>query len=103
MDWTFALLLVVFAVLAVLSHMYKKSKTFHKNMFAADDVMSMGVVANIEVFVVRDKNYGGLVGLVINGADEDLRLNISQKDALFLADMLEAQAREAGLPSHQKS
>jgi hypothetical protein len=86
MDWHFTLLLFAFAVLIMLGPMYRGSKTFHKNMFYADDVTSMGVVSNIEVFDVNDKEFGHLVGLVFTSTDEDLRLSITQKDALVLAD-----------------
>ena len=95
MDWKFALLLFAFAVLLMAAPMYRGSKTFHKNMFYANDVTSVGVVSNIEVFDVNDKELGHLVGLVFCNADDDLRLSITKEDAVFLADMLETEARNA--------
>lgn len=95
MDWIFALLLFVFAVLIMVGPMYRRSKTFHKNMFYADDVTSVGVVSNIEVFAVHDKELGPLIGLVFSSADDDLRLSITQTDALLLANMLETEAGDA--------
>lgn len=93
MDWTFVLLLFLFAVLIMVAPMYRGSKTFHQNMFYANDVSSVGAVSNIEVFDVNDKEFGHLVGLVFSGADEALRMSITQDDAVHLADMLEADAR----------
>jgi hypothetical protein len=95
MDLTFVLLFFVVAVLIMVSPMYKSSKSFHKNMFWAEDVTSVGVVSNVEVFAVDDKEFGSLVGLVFNGADCDQRLSITPKDALFLAEMLEEDAKDA--------
>jgi len=95
MDWTFALLFCVVVVLIMLSPMYQRSKAFHKNMFNANDVASLGVVAQIEVFAVDDIAFGPLAGLVFNGAGGDLRLSITPGDALLLAQMLETAANDA--------
>jgi hypothetical protein len=95
MDLTFVLLFFVVAVLIMVSPMYRSSKSFHRNMFWAKDVTSMGVVSNVEVFAVQDNEFGSLVGLVFNGADYDQRLSITPKDALFLAEMLEKEAKDA--------
>jgi hypothetical protein len=97
MDWTFALLLLLFAVLIMLAPMYRSSKSFHKNMFSAAEVASVGVASNVEVFALQDQEFGQLVGLVFKGADSDLRLSITLVDALLLAQMLETEAREASL------
>jgi hypothetical protein len=95
MDWTFALLFCVVVVLIMVSPMYQRSKAFHKNMFSANDVASMGVVAQIEVFAVDDTEFGPLVGLVFNGSGGDLRLSITPDDARLLALMMETAAHDA--------
>ncbi len=95
MDWSFGLLLFVFAVLIMVAPMYRGSKTSHKSMFYANDVSIVGMVSNIEVFDVQDKEFGHLVGLTFGAADEVLRMSITQEDAVYLADMLEADARSA--------
>jgi len=97
MDWTFVLLLIVFAVLIVAHPIYRNSKMFHRNMFHTKDVTSMGLVANIEVFFVEDKELGKLVGLVFKGGDDDERMSITPTEAVHLAEMLEAEASEASL------
>lgn len=95
MDWTFLILLVIVVVLIMLSPKYQKSKSYHKNMFHAADVTSLGVVAHIEVFALDDQEFGPLVGLVMNGGGENFRLSIHPPDALFLAQMLETAASAA--------
>jgi hypothetical protein len=79
----------------MLAPMYRSSKAFQKNMFGATEVVSMGLASNVEVFAVQDKEFGLLVGLVFNGADDDQRLSITPQDALLLAEMLETESREA--------
>lgn len=97
MDLTFVLLLIVFVVLIVVNPIYRNSKMFHRNMFHTRDVTSMGLVANVEVFFVKDKELGTLVGLVFKGGDDDQRMSITPTEALHLAEMLESEANEASL------
>lgn len=93
MDWTFGLLLFVFAVLIMGAPMYRASKTFKKNMFYANDVSSVGVVSNIEVFDIDDKELGHLVGISFGSAEACFGMSITHEDAVHLADMLEADAK----------
>ena len=95
MDGPFAWLFCVVVVLIMVSPMYQRSKAFHKNMFSANDVTSLGVVAQIEVFAVDDRAFGHLAGLVFNGAGGDLRLSITPADARLIAQMLETAANDA--------
>lgn len=95
MDLTFVLLFFVVAVLIMVSPMYRNSKSFQKNMFTAKEVTSIGIASNVEVFAVDDEEFGSLVGLVFSGADDDQWLRITPKDALFLAEMLEKEAKDA--------
>ena len=95
MDLTFLILFFIVVLLSVLAPMYKKSKTYHKNMFQTADVTSLGSVASMEVFALDDKEFGPLVGLVISGSDDDQRLSITSDDARLLAQMLETAAHDA--------
>jgi hypothetical protein len=95
MDWVFAVMFLLVAILIMLSPMYKSSKSFHKNMFGASEVQSQGGVGVAEVFVVTDKSLGKMVGLVFKGGDEDQRMSITSSDALLLAQWLEAEAAQA--------
>ena len=49
----------------------------------------------MEVFAVDDKELGPLVGIVLKGGNDDLRLSIARSDALALAGMLDTNARDA--------
>ncbi len=95
MDATFLILFFIVVLLSVLAPMYKKSKTYHKNMFQTADVTSLGSVASMEVFALDDHEFGPLVGLVISGSDDDQRLSITPDDARLLAQMLETAAHDA--------
>ena len=95
MDTTFVFLLAIVVVLMLLIPVYQGSKTFHKNMFYAKDVTSTGSVSSMEVFAVDDKELGPLVGIVLKGGNDDLRLSIARSDALALAGMLDTNARDA--------
>ncbi len=95
MDATFLILFFIVVLLSVLAPMYKKSKTYHKNMFQTADVTSLGSVASMEVFALDDHEFGPLVGLVISGSDDDQRLSITSDDARLLAQMLETAAHDA--------
>ena len=95
MDLTFLILFFIVVLLSVLAPMYKKSKTYHKNMFQTADITSLGSVASIEVFALDDEAFGPLVGLVISGADDDQRISLLRSDALLLAQMLETAAHAA--------
>lgn len=95
MDATFLILFFIVVLLSALAPMYKKSQTFHKNMFQTVNVTSVGAVPSMEVFALDDKAFGPLVGLVISGSDDDQRLSITSDDARLLAQMLETAAHDA--------
>ena len=95
MDATFLILFFIVVLLSVLAPKYKKSKTYHKNMFQTAGVTSLGSVASMEVFALDDKEFGPLVGLVISGSDDDQRISLLRSDALLLAQMLETAAHAA--------